>query len=236
VNIFARWRRHPALVGVDIGPDAVRLLQLSRADAGVQISHHACEPLPQGAVVDGQVADIEAVGAAIARARERSGAQARSAAVALPAPAAVLRLVTVPAGLDEAEMEARLELEAARIAPNANGPLYLDFEALAPLPDDPDRVQVLLAIARGTPVNRCIAALKRGGLRTAAVDVEALALARALTVLSAQPLAPEQVLALNRHNTDWLEADTSLWAQTKPPDGITPLLLACGLALREISA
>jgi len=59
-------------------------------------------------------------------------------------------------------------------------------------------------------------------------------LARALTVLSAQPLAPEQVLTLNRHNTDWPEADTSLWAQTRPPDGITPLLLACGLALREV--
>jgi len=234
MSLIARWRRHPLLVGVDIGPDAVRLLQLSRADAGVQVSHHACEPLPPGAVVDGQVADIEAVGAAIARARECSGSQARYAAVALPTPAAALRLVSVPAGLDEADLEARLELEAARVLPNANGPLYLDFEVLSPMPDDPNRVQVLLALAQGTPVNRCVAALKRGGLRTAAVDVEALALARALTVLAGQPLLPEQMMALNRHTADWPDAETSLLAQTHPPDEITPLLLACGLALREL--
>jgi len=237
VNVFARWRRS-ALVGIEIGPDAVRLLQLTRGDAGWQVGHYACEPLPPGAVMERQVADIEAVGAAIARAR--AGLQARYAAVALSAPMAVLRLVTVPAGLGEADLDAQLELEAARILPAAHGPLYLDFEFLGPLPDDPNRVQVLLAVAQPAPVNRCIAALKRGGLRAAAVDVEALALARALAVLADQTLSPEQVIALNRQTVGLPEIVNILLAQTLPPEAIAnnapALLLACGLALREISA
>jgi len=235
VNIFARWRPGHALVGVEIGADGVRLLQLTGLDTGLQVSHYAREPLPPGAVVEGQVADIEAVGAAIARAR--SGLQARYAAVALAAPMAVLRLVTVPAGLDEADLEAQLELEAARLLPSANGALFLDFEVLEPVPEAPNRVQVLLAMAQPAAVNRCIGALKCGGLRAAAVDVEALALARALTRLAGQVLPPEQVIALNRQSAVLPESVTAWLARTIPAEEIahnTPaLLLACGLALRE---
>jgi len=236
MSLFAR--RRSALVGVDLGPDAVRLLQLTRGDAGVQVSHYAREPLPPGVVVDQQVADIEAVGAAIARARECSGSQARYAAVALAAPAAVLRLVSVPAGLNETDLETQLELEAARILPAANGSLHLDFEVLGPVPDDPNQMQVLLAVAQPAPVHRCVAALKRGGLRAAVVDVEALALARALTVLAGQTLPPEQVITLNRQTAELPEIANILLAQTIPPEEIEhhspALLLACGLALREL--
>jgi len=234
VKLFAR--RRSALIGIDIGPDAVRLLQLTRGDAGLHIRHYACEPLPPGAVVDGQVNDIEAVGAAIARAR--SGTQARYAAVALAAPAALLRLVSVPVGLNEADLEARLELDAARVLPAVNGPLHLDFERLGPTPDAPDRVQVLLAIAQPAPVNQYVAALKRGGLRTAVVDVDALALARALAVLTDQSLPPEQAITLNRHTANLPEIATSFLAQTIPPEDLNhhapALLIACGLALREL--
>jgi len=158
----------------------------------------------------------------------------------LAAPMAVLRLVSVPAGLNDADLETQLELEAARILPAASGPLHLDFELLGPLPDDPNRVQVLLAVAQPAPVNRCVAALKHGGLRAAAVDVEALALARALAVLADQTLSPEQVIALTRQTAALPDTVTSWLARTLPPEDIAnnapALLLACGLALREISA
>jgi len=223
------------MLGVDLGPDAVSLLQLTRADARLQASHYACEPLPPGAVVDGQVADVEAVGAAIARAREHSGTVAKDAVVALAAPAAVVRLVAVPAGLSEAELEAQLELEAARHLPAVSGPLHLDFELLRPLPNDPNRIQVLLAITHSAPVNQCVAALKRGGLRAAAVDVEALALARALGVLAGQPLPPDQVITLSRYAVGTGADLIPLLAQTIASEDINnnalALLLAYGLAL-----
>jgi len=236
VSLFAR--RRSALVGIDLGPDAVRVLQLTRGDGGLQVSHYACEPLPPGAVVEGHLADARAVGTAIARARERSGTRARSAAAALAYPVAVLKLVAVPARLSEADLEAQLEIEAARHLPAASGPLHLDFELLGPLPDDPNQVHVLLAVARAAAVNRCIAALKIGGLRTAAVEIEALALARALAVLAGQALSSDQVISLNRQSAELPKISHTLLAQTVPPEEIEhhspALLLACGLALREL--
>jgi len=46
VKLMARWRQRAAVAGIEIGHDAVRLLQFSRTGAGLQVSHYACAPLP----------------------------------------------------------------------------------------------------------------------------------------------------------------------------------------------
>jgi len=233
MNLIARCWSRPVPLGLDIGSDAVRLLQLADDGAGWQVTHYACESLPPGAVVERQIADIEAVGAAIARAR--SGSQARHAVVALAAPAAVLRLVSAPAGLNDADLEVQLELEAARHLPAGNGLPHLDFEVLGPMQEDPDWLQVLLAVAHAAPVRQYAAALKLAGLNIRAVDVEALALARALAMLAAQPLPVEQVISLNRQTANLPDSVNRLLAKAIPPQEIenaaSALLLACGLAL-----
>jgi len=235
MNLIARCWSRPVPLGLDIGSDAVRLLQLADDGAGWQVTHYACESLPPGAVVERQIADVEAVGAAIARARECSGSQARHAVVALAAPAAVLRLVSAPAGLNDADIEGQLELEATRHLPAGNGLPHLDFAVLGPMQEDPDRLQVLLAVAHAAPVRQYAAALKLAGLNIRAVDVEALALARALAMLAAQPLPAEQVISLNRQTANLPDSVNRLLGKAIPPQEIenaaSALLLTCGLAL-----
>ena len=72
------------LVGVDISSTAVKLLQLSQAGTSYRVEHYAVEPLPVNAVVEKNIADVEAVGAAVRRAFERSGARTKFAAAAVP--------------------------------------------------------------------------------------------------------------------------------------------------------
>jgi len=238
MNLLTRWRQRQALIGIDLGPDAVRLLQLSGRGTDLQVSHYACEPLPPGAMDGDQIINLDAVGEAVARARIRSGTHARHAVVALAAPAAVLHLLSTPVDLRESELEAQLELEAARLLPAANSSPFLDFEVLGQMPDDPGQVQVLLAVAHPAPVRHCMAALKYGGLNPVAVDVDALALARALAVLVNQSLPAEQMIALNRDNIPLPEHALSMLAHTIPSEDIArnapALLLVCGLALRKI--
>jgi len=245
VNVLARgWQRltcrhPPTLVGLDIGADAVRLLQFARKGEGLYVSHYASEPLPVGAVVERQIADIDAVGVAIARAHKRSGTKARHAAVALAAPAVVLRVVSVPAGLNELELEAQLELEAARVLPTDSGPQYLDFEVLGAFPDDPTRLQILLVVAHAGPVRQCMTALKLGGLQARVIDVESLAMARARIVLTGQSLPLEQIIEQTVVLPDLVNPLAGCVLAPVISSHVkdaSVLMLACGLALRGVSA
>jgi len=244
MNLFARWLQRPAWVGIDIASDAVRLLQLGRDGDELQVTHYACEPLSPGAVAERRIADPEAVGAAIAQARLHSGTRARHAVVALGVPAVMLRLVSVPVGLNETELEAQLELEAARHLSASSIPPHLDFAVLGLLPDDPNRVQVLLALAHAAVVSQYVAALKIGGLNIAAVDVELLALVRALGVLGGHLLDAVQLADMVRLSTVPPGLANPLagctLAGTVPAREIaldaSALMLVCGLALRGIPA
>jgi len=215
--------RRAGLIGVDIAQDAVRLLQLARIQGRWQIAHYAHEPLPPGAVVDGQIEDVAAAGAAVARAVAASNVRARAAAVAVPA--ALLQRVVLPAGLPEHELEALAELEARDHLPSATDAICVDFAVLGPLPaapEEPERVDVLLAAARAAPVRRCVDALKRAGLTAQVVDVDALARERAETWISGHPLA------------EWA-LGPGIPAQALAADAAA-LPLVCGLALRGVAS
>jgi len=244
MSLFARWLQRPAWVGIDIAPDAVRLLQLARDGDGIQVTHYACEPLSPGVMIERRIADSEAVGAAIAQARLHSGTRARHAVVALGPPAAMLRLVSVPVGLNETELEAQLELEAIRHLSAASIPPHLDFAVLGLSPDDPNRIQVLLALAHAAVVGQYVAALKIGGLNIAAIDVELLALVRALDVLGGYSLDAGQLADLVGPSSVPPRLANPLagctLAGTVPARAIaldaSALMLASGLALRGMPA
>jgi len=205
-------------MGLAMTQDAVRALRLQCTHGQCQVLHYAREPLPSGALVNGQIEDIDAVGAAIARAT--TGTCCKNAAVALTAPVAGVWQVTLPAGLAEYEMEALAELEALERLPSSSGAVWVDFAVLGTLPGVPEQLDVLLAAAQGEPARRYGAALKRGGVVARVMDVDTLARERAAAWLMEHP--PDE----------WV-----------PGPGVSPQLLAddtrelplvCGLALREM--
>jgi len=242
VNNMPHWWQRSTKVGLDIADDAVRLLQLTRDGDGWQVTRYACEPLPPGVVTERQITNHDAVGIAISQARLRSGTRARHAVVALGAAAVMLRIVQVPDSLNETNLEAHLELEAARLLPGT--PLHLDFAILGPKPDAPGQLQVLLAVADAAVVSQYVAVLNSGGLKAAVVDVEVLARARVLDVLGGQSLSAGQLNALVQQTCEPAYLANPLGgctlADAVPQQMIAhdapDLMLACGLALWGTSA
>ena len=58
----------PPLIGLDIGSSSVKIVELSEAGKGVmRLERYAIEPLPRGAVVDGNIDKIEIVADAVKR-------------------------------------------------------------------------------------------------------------------------------------------------------------------------
>ena len=178
------------LVGVDISSTAVKLLQLSRSGDRYKVEHYAVEPLPPNAVVEKGIVEVEAVGEAIRRALWRSGSKAKHAAAAVAGSAVIIKLIPMPADLDEDEMEAQVELEAVNYIPYPIEEVNLDFEVLGPMPGNPEMVQVLLAASRSESVEARVSALELGGLTARVMDVEAFAIENAFALLASSLNVP----------------------------------------------
>ncbi|MCW8908390.1 MAG: pilus assembly protein PilM [Sedimenticola sp.] len=176
-----------AMLGLDISSTAVKLLELSkssgRSGAQYRVEAYAVEPLPANAVVEKNIADVDAVGQAIQNVVRRSGSKARQAAVAVSGSAVITKIITMPASLSDSEMESQIQLEADQYIPYPLEEVNLDFEILGTSEKNPEMVDVLLAASRSENVDDRVAALEIAGLTAAIVDVEAYAMENAFTQL-----------------------------------------------------
>jgi len=183
-------RKTPAMLGLDISSTAVKLLELSqhsgRGGLRYRVESYAVEPLPPNAVVEKNVANIEAVGESVRKVIKRAGTRTKHAAVAVSGSAVITKVISLPASLSEREMEAQIELEADQYIPYPLDEVNLDFQVLGPSGKNAELVDVLLAASRSENVDDRVAALEIAGLTCELVDIEAYAMERACSQLSEQ--------------------------------------------------
>jgi type IV pilus assembly protein PilM len=176
----------PPLIGLDIGSSSVKIVELSEASKGVfRLERYAIEPLPRGAVVDGNVDKIDVVAEAVRRAWRRAGGKVKNVAMALPASAVITKRIALPANLREEELEMQVESEANQYIPFALDEVSLDFQ-VGPIPNAPDDVEVLIAASRKEKVEDRVAVAQAAGLKPIVVDVESYAARSAIERLIEQ--------------------------------------------------
>lgn len=179
--------KSPPLIGLDIGSSSVKIVELSQAiGGGLRLERYAIEPLPRGAVVDGNIDKIEVVAEAVKRAWRRAGCKIKSVSMALPASAVITKRIALPANLREEELEMQVESEANQYIPFALDEVSLDFQVLGPIPNAPDDVEVLIAASRKEKVEDRMAVAQAAGLKPIVVDVESYAMRSALERLIGQ--------------------------------------------------
>lgn len=179
-------RKKPALLGIDISSAAVKLLELSKTGNRYRVESYGVEALPQDAVVDNNIANIEAVGDAVQAAVKKSGTKLRHAAVAVSGSAVITKVISMPASLSEEDLEGQIEMEADQYIPYALDEVSLDFEVLGESANNPEMVDVLLAASRRENVEDRVAVLDHAGLTASVVDVEAYAMENAFELLADQ--------------------------------------------------
>ncbi len=184
-------KRNAPLIGLDISASGVKLVELSlAAPEEYRLERCAIEPLPRGAVVDGNIENIEQVSEAIRRVCKKSGTRAKLAALGLPPASVITKKIILPAGLSEEELEIQVETEANQYIPFALDEVSLDFDVIGPVANSPEDVEVLLAASRKEKVEDRVAVAEAAGLKAIVMDIESYA-ARA---------AIERVNALSRQD------------------------------------
>lgn len=179
-------KRNTPILGIDISSSAIKLLELSQQGQRFRVESYAVEPLPPDSVVEKTITNVDAVGEAVKRAVRRSGSRAKQAAVAVSGSAVITKVISMPASLNDDEMEVQIKLEADQYIPYPLEEVNMDFEVLGPSEKNPNMVDVLLAASRSENVDMRVAALEIADLLAKVVDVEAYALENSFGLLTSQ--------------------------------------------------
>ncbi|RUR34414.1 type IV pilus assembly protein PilM [Vreelandella nanhaiensis] len=173
-----------SLIGVDITSSSVKLLELKKSRNTYQVENYAIRPLSDGAVVEGRIQNINEVADALSQALDDARPATRKAAIAIPASVAITKMLTLPAALNEDEVEERLMVESDHHLPFAFNDVAFDFLSLGPVPTSPHLQQVLLVACRHQDIQRWVEALEQAGLEVVAIDMETFAIERAFSAMS----------------------------------------------------
>ncbi|MFM9887722.1 MAG: pilus assembly protein PilM [Burkholderiales bacterium] len=169
--------KNAPLIGLDISGSAVKMVEVASPGKGTyRIERYAIELLPAESVVDGNIANVDAVAEVVRRCHKKLATRTRNVAMALPSAAVITKRIICPAGLREDELEAQVESEANQYIPFSLDEVNLDFRVLGASGTDGNEVEVLLAASRKEKVEDRIAVAESAGLRTMVMDVESYAM------------------------------------------------------------
>ena len=188
--------RHSGAVGVDIGSAAIKVVELSadgtRMDGnGTAVRAAASAPTPAGTIDEGRIADVQAVGRALRDLVQSAGIKTRRAVTAVNGQVALMREVRMPQ-LPPEEIRQAARFEVERYLPYPIAEVTFDTVVIGESREGgAGRVDVLVVAARTDVLHQHAAALQAAGLEPVVVEVEPLAVVRAVSPRA----TPEQVTA-----------------------------------------
>jgi len=171
------------MLGIDISSTAVKLLEVSKTGDKYRIESYAVAPLPPNTVIEKNIAELEGVAESVRKVCDRSKTKLKTAAVAVAGSAVITKLIDMPAGLNDDNMETQITLEADQYIPYPLDEVAIDFEVQGASEHSPEQVEVLLAACRRENVDLRVDALEMAGLLTKVVDVEAYAIERSFDLM-----------------------------------------------------
>lgn len=185
LGLFGK-RKATQVLGLDISSTTVKLLELSYTGGRYRVESYAVSSLPQDAVIEKTVNDVDGVANAIRTVVAQSRTKLKNVAAAVAGSSVITKLIDMPEGLSEDDMEIQLTLEADQYIPYPLEEVAIDFEVQGPAPDKDHQVEVLLAACRRETIESRVEAIEGSELIPRIMDVEAYAMERAFSLLRSQ--------------------------------------------------
>jgi type IV pilus assembly protein PilM len=171
------------VVALDIGSSAIAGAEIKD---GRNLSRAAVEELPEGLVVDGEVAEPVDLANHIKRFWKDAKFSGRAVRLGVANQRVVVRTIEMPALADPDEMRQMVELEAADHIPIPPDQAIIDFQSVGWFEDESGpRQRLVVVAAHREMVDTLVSAVRRAGLRVEGIDLEAFALIRSLVPHSA---------------------------------------------------
>jgi type IV pilus assembly protein PilM len=173
-------RRSSSTVALDIGPDAIVVLQSSGTERA-RVRRAIVHPLPVGLVVDGEVVNADELAVEL-RALFTEHKLPHDVRVGLAHPRLMVRMVELPASLSGNDLDSAVRHLAGDLLPVGLDQLVVDYRCIGKAPEGsgPRQQRVLMAAARLDGIERLNRALAGAHLRADRIGLSGLAMLRAL--------------------------------------------------------
>jgi type IV pilus assembly protein PilM len=166
------------VVALDIGSSSIAGAEIKD---GRQLSRAAVEELPEGLVVDGEVAEPVDLANHIKRFWKDSKFSGRSVRLGVANQRVVVRMIELPAIDDPAEMRHTVDIEAAEHIPIPPEQAIIDYQSVGWFEDESGpRQRLVVVAAHREMIETLVSSVRRAGLRVDGIDLEAFALIRSL--------------------------------------------------------
>lgn len=185
--------------GLDIGTNAIRLVQLSGTGATKSLVKYAYVPLDSNIAISDSKNDQQKLMQVIKNLLEQSRLSTKNVAVSLPSQKVFTAVVDIDR-LSQEELARSIHLQADALIPTPLAESKLDWALLGDSPVDKSKVEVLLTSVTNDYVEKRLDMLESIGLNVIAFEPDNLALARSL--LAPNQPAPQMVLNIGAKSTD----------------------------------
>ncbi|WP_339327871.1 type IV pilus biogenesis protein PilM [Anabaena catenula] len=179
-NLFGKSNRG---IGIELAPERMNIVQLRKQRQGLKIESLTTVPVPEGIITDGQINDSPRMAELIQQTMAENKIKASRVATCVPGRDAIVRVIPVPAELDNKELrEMVLNHEAALYLPYPREEADVDYQKLGYFVDEDgiEKVQVLLVATRKEVTNTYISTFAEAGLKIDVLEINSFALIRTI--------------------------------------------------------
>ena len=185
-------------VGIELAPERINIAQLSKQRQGFKLAALSSFPVPEGIFQDGQIVDSPALAELIISALAESKIKAQRVATAVPGRESLVRLIPLPAELDDRELrEMVLNHEAGLYLPYPREEADVDYQKLGYFVDEDgiEKVQVLLVATRKEITDTYMDTFAQAGLEVDVLEINSFSLIRTIREQLRQ-FAPQEAAVL----------------------------------------
>jgi type IV pilus assembly protein PilM len=169
--------------GLEITPERINLAQLGKQGQAYKLVKYCSSEIPEGVFEEGKIVDSPALAERIQELLKEYKIKAKRVATAVPMREAIIRIIPLPAELDEQELrDLVLNHEASLYLPFPREEVDLDYQKLGFFEDEDgiEKVNVLLVATRREVTDSYIETLRQAGLDVDILEINSFALIRTI--------------------------------------------------------
>jgi type IV pilus assembly protein PilM len=179
-NIFAKQSKS---IGIEINPQAINIAQIVKQGQQYKLLKNISAEMPLGVYEDGQIVDVLALSELIKNTLKEHKISCKQVTTAVPMREAIVRIIPVPAELDEAELKDMVLVhEASMYLPYPREEVDLDYTKLGFFMDEDgiEKVNILLVATKKEVTDLYLEIFEQAELKMNVLEINSFALIRTI--------------------------------------------------------